>query len=157
MAKAYLIHGFAGVGKTTYAKKLENETRAVRFSPDDWMITLYGTNPPEERFQEYESRILALIWEIALQLVRVNVDIILDFGFWKRSDRDTARQKLKEAGAQVELYCITCSGDTACRRIMERTSKCGQESLVIDENAIRIFASRFEPLEPDETRIIVET
>lgn len=38
MPTVHMIHGFVGVGKTTFAKKLQQEVNAVRFSPDEWMI-----------------------------------------------------------------------------------------------------------------------
>ena len=32
---AYLLYGFAGAGKTTFARRFENEAHALRFSHDD--------------------------------------------------------------------------------------------------------------------------
>jgi predicted kinase len=31
----YILHGFVGAGKSTYAKKLEKETGAIRFTNDE--------------------------------------------------------------------------------------------------------------------------
>jgi tRNA uridine 5-carbamoylmethylation protein Kti12 len=42
MATAHLIHGFLGAGKTTFARQLERELRAIRFSQDEWMANLNG-------------------------------------------------------------------------------------------------------------------
>ena len=36
----YLICGFIGAGKTTFSKKLETETGAVRITKDEWSISL---------------------------------------------------------------------------------------------------------------------
>jgi predicted kinase len=63
VAITHLIHGFVGTGKTTYAVKLEKEVPAIRFSLDDWIIVLYGQNPPKESFAEHYSRVEALIWQ----------------------------------------------------------------------------------------------
>lgn len=38
--KAFLIHGFLGAGKTTFAKRLEEEEKALRFTHDEWMSQL---------------------------------------------------------------------------------------------------------------------
>ena len=38
----YLMVGLPGSGKTTRAKELEQEARAVRFTPDEWHIFLFG-------------------------------------------------------------------------------------------------------------------
>lgn len=42
MATAHLIHGFLGVGKTTFARQLEERLPAIRFSHDEWMARRYG-------------------------------------------------------------------------------------------------------------------
>jgi predicted kinase len=46
MATAHLIHGYLGAGKTTFARRLEEELPAIRFSHDEWMTNLYGDDPP---------------------------------------------------------------------------------------------------------------
>ena len=45
MATAHLIHGFLGAGKTTFARELEQNIPAIRFSHDEWMTRLYGDDP----------------------------------------------------------------------------------------------------------------
>jgi len=35
----YVICGFIGAGKTTFAKKLEEKTGAVRITKDEWSIS----------------------------------------------------------------------------------------------------------------------
>ena len=44
-ATVYLICGFIGSGKTTFAKKLEKETGAIRITKDEWLISLFGHDP----------------------------------------------------------------------------------------------------------------
>ena len=82
MATLHLIHGFAGAGKTTFARNLAVESSAIRFTHDEWMVKLYGHNPPENRFADYFDRISNLIWELTMQLLHLGQDVILDFGFW---------------------------------------------------------------------------
>lgn len=38
----HLICGSTGAGKTTYSARLSEQTGAVSFSIDDWMVTLFG-------------------------------------------------------------------------------------------------------------------
>ena len=61
MATLHLLHGPVGSGKTTFARQLERKIRAVRFTPDEWMIRLYGDRPPVETFQETLDRLYELI------------------------------------------------------------------------------------------------
>src|SRR5262249_38062600 len=37
-----IVCGLPGSGKTTHAKRLEQELRAIRFCPDEWIISLGG-------------------------------------------------------------------------------------------------------------------
>lgn len=157
MATIHLLHGFTGAGKTTFAKKLETEIGAVRFSPDEWMVKLYGNNPPEEYFAEYFERVESLIWQVAAQVLAVEVDVILDFGFWSRASRDEAREKAQILKAESKLYFISTPEPIMKERVLQRTQNLPEGALVIDENAFELFKTRFEPLGEDEVHITILT
>ena len=73
MAKAHLICGSTGAGKTTYAIMLVASTGAIPFTIDEWMAALFFPDAPEpltfqwalERVIRCENRILALSGRIA--------------------------------------------------------------------------------------------
>lgn len=49
-AIVYLIVGLPGAGKTTHAKELEISGPALRLTPDEWQIMMFGDqNPPSKR------------------------------------------------------------------------------------------------------------
>jgi len=91
MATVHLIYGYLGAGKTTFAKRLEDQVRGVRFSPDEWMVRLYGDNPPAESFTDLYNRVRQTIDLQWVRAVRYGAEVILDFGFWSRQSRDQAR------------------------------------------------------------------
>jgi predicted kinase len=157
MATLHLLHGFTGSGKTTFARKLEKELLALRFTPDEWIVQLYGNNPPEEHCLEYFDRVTNLIWKLTMELLRSERDVILDFGFWSRVSRDEARSKAQAAGAKVKLYFISCAEETMRQRVLERSAELPAGALSIDEHAIQLFKARFEPLGKDESHIIVRS
>jgi predicted kinase len=152
MPTAHLIHGYLGAGKTTLAKRLEAELPALRFSHDDWMSRLYGEDPPEADFAENHRRVWDLMetrWPRALAL---GLDVVLDLGFWRRSERDHARDLARGAGAEVRLYSLACADAVAWARIEARNCDLGG-SLTITRNTFEALRARFEPLRPDEARI----
>ena len=109
MPTLHLLCGFIGAGKTTFAKKLERDIPAVRFSPDEWMVKLYGHNPRAQDFQDYYDRVVNLIWQTTLHLLDLGLDVVLDFGFWSRASRDAARARATAARVPYKLYFVECS------------------------------------------------
>ena len=45
----YLMVGLPGAGKTTRARQLAVEAPALRLTPDEWMIPLFGRDDPAAR------------------------------------------------------------------------------------------------------------
>jgi predicted kinase len=157
MATAHLIHGFISAGKTTFARKLELQTEGVRFTPDEWIVRLYGVAPPEEDFKDCLANVTRRIWPRALQLLQADIDVVLDFGFWSRVSRDEARQRVRDAGAEVKLYSIECPLDVMRRRTMERSRQLSEGVLWINAAAFDKLRARFEPLGPDEDAVPVSS
>jgi len=152
MPIAHLIHGYLGAGKTTFAQHLEKETSAIRFTHDEWMRKLYGDDPPEHLFADRAQRVFELMETIWTRCLTIGVDVILDFGFWSRKERDRARAVIGDLGAEYLLYRLACPDEVAWRRIEER-NKALDLSLYIAPNTFEILKARFEPLGLDEDRI----
>jgi hypothetical protein len=53
--KAFLLHGFLGVGKKTFAKHPKQDQQAFRFSHDEWVSRLCSEDPPAACFQDYPA------------------------------------------------------------------------------------------------------
>src|SRR5438128_1902118 len=84
----YLICGFIGAGKTTFAKKLEEKTGAVRITKDEWSIRLVGNDPTIDGYEEWDHKICGLSRDVAFQLAEKGIDVIIDEGFWEKEQRD---------------------------------------------------------------------
>jgi hypothetical protein len=156
MPTVHLIHGYLGAGKTTFAKKLAEEVKGVRFNPDEWMARLYGEDPPADQFAERLERVFALLDDQWVRVVRCGVDVILDYGFWTRASRDAARQRAAAVGAACRLYFLQCLDATARARCRQRNSSL-QGSLYIADNTFDVLKARLEPLAADEPHILVNT
>ena len=154
MATAHLIHGYLGVGKTTFSRRLEAELSAIRFSHDEWMQQLYGDDPPEQHFDDYAGRVSALMDSIWSRCLQLGLDVVLDFGFWSRPGRDRIRAVIIELGAEFKLYRLTCPDEIAWSRIQKRNLS-SDPGLYIAPNTFRVLKARFHPLDPDELRIEV--
>ena len=153
-ATAHLLHGFMGAGKTTFARRLERDRRAVRFTHDDWMARLNGADPPPERFAEYAARISALMEDVWRRCLSVGTDIVLDTGHWTRAERDAARAAVAAEGAEAVLYRLRCDDATALARIARR-SAAGAGGVHVAAETYWVRKPMFEPLGEDEARVEV--
>lgn len=149
MATAHLVFGFLGSGKTTLAKRLERQHSAVRFTPDEWMARLFGEDPPADTFQDRAAAILDIMQPLWVRCLSLGLDVVLDYGFWSRAERDRVRAVVGAIGATPALWSVSCSDDEALKRIALR-NEAAQPCLYIAPATFELLKARVEPLDVDE-------
>ncbi len=154
MATIYMIHGYLGAGKTTFARELEQKLPALRLTHDEWMLQFYGEDPSPEQFQVFFDRVSERIEALWTRCVVLGLDVVLDLNFWSRKQRDEVRSTAATLGADVQLYRLSCTDDEAWARIKQR-NRALTDSLFITRNTFEVLRNRFEPLDDDEARIEV--
>jgi len=149
MPTLHLICGLPGSGKTTLAKKLEKELPALLLTPDEWMSRILGDGYDEKKRAVIES----IQWEIAQQVLCLGIDVILEFGFWSRKERDDFRVKAKALGATTKLYYLNVSRDELWKRIEKRNAKLPPHTFKIKETDLDEWSKSFEEPIPDELEL----
>ena len=109
--------GLPGSSKTTLAKQLEQRHSAVRFTPDEWMMPLFGAGESGDKRWRLESE---LFWTLAARLLSLGMNVILDYGLWSREERDLFRARAEALGARVELHALELPLDQLWARIERR-------------------------------------
>jgi predicted kinase len=139
--------GLPGAGKSTLGRRLEREMRAVRLCPDEWMGRL-GIDLWDEGVRE---RLEVLFWELAQDLLRRGQSVILESGFWLRSDRDEKRLGARALGAAVELRFLDVPLDELWRRVAARNARgSGWGAAPITRADLEHWSTLFEPPTPTE-------
>lgn len=101
----HLTIGLPGVGKTTLARRLAGENRALRLTPDEWMHPLFGESDAGGKRDILEGR---FIW-VAHQVLCGGGSVVMDFGCWSPDERYAIRAIAELAGAKFELHHLELS------------------------------------------------
>ncbi len=119
MAKAILICGKICSGKTCYASTLQEKHPYVLFSSDELISALFHPNE-----NDYHDTIItnvhSYLFNKSLEVLRSGCDVILDWGFWTKADRDKALSFYRSRGFEAELHFLDISRETWQRNIETR-------------------------------------
>lgn len=149
--KLVLFCGLPGSGKTTLAKKLAEETQAVRLCPDEWMIDL-GIDLFDEKFRD---KLEVRLWKLGQELLRLGCDVILENGLWSRRERDDKRADAKELGVTTEFHFLDVPLEELVRRIEIRNASGEAAVYKLNRNKIEDYSKLFEA--PDEAELALFT
>jgi predicted kinase len=149
--------GLPGSGKTTVARQLETEYSALRLTPDEWHIRLFGhdfwdgmSESDEARHASRHELIESLMWDVAARVLALGVDVILDFGFWARSERDDYRSRAEKLGADFRIHFLDVPDEVLFERLATRNSVQAHATFFIPEPKLREWIQMFEPPSADE-------
>jgi predicted kinase len=141
-----LLSGLPGTGKTTLGLKLAQEIPAVRFSPDEWMLSL-GLDLTDE---DARGRLEEQLWQVGQDLLKFGLNVVLEFGFWSRVERDSKRLACRALGVKVELHYLNVPMDELWRRVEARNKQAGA-ALQITRDQLEHYATMEQA--PDEAEL----
>jgi predicted kinase len=150
VATLHLIVGLPCSGKTTLAQKLEHEQSALRLTPDEWHVRLFGQDAEEPEHDARHNLIEAMLWKIAGRALELGTNVILDFGFWAREEREDYRSRAKRLGASSEVHFLDVPEGELLRRLEVRNSQPSQDSFHIPEESMKPWIVFFQRPTPDE-------
>jgi predicted kinase len=148
LATLYMLCGLPGSGKTTLARQLERERGAFRLAEDDWMIRLFGST--DGHGDDERERIKVVQWEIAERILTLGGNVVLDWAFWLRAERDLYRARAAEIGVHTELYFLDVPRDELIRRLEARNDMCPPDSVRVSTEELDLWVTMFERPGTDE-------
>jgi predicted kinase len=95
----FLTVGLPGTGKTTGARHIEIEKKALRLTKDEWVKALYGLANPPAASDVIEGRLI----EIGLRALELGINVVIDYGLWGRDERSALRAAAADLGVAVEI------------------------------------------------------
>lgn len=144
--------GLPCAGKTTLAKQIERERSALRLTADEWITRLFGADLSLETLDAARDPVESVLWDLAARILVLGVDVILDFGFWSRAERDDFRSRAAQLGACSELHFLDVPEEELLARLAKRNAQLPSGTFWIDEARFTLWSRRFEPPTMDELR-----
>lgn len=119
---------------------------------DEWMAEL-GISFHDA---EARDRIERLFWQLAQDLLRLRLSVILESGFWLRSDRDEKRLGARELGVAAELRYLGVPFDELIRRLEARNQASVWGAVAITREHMQRWVHLFQ--HPDRAELnLLET
>lgn len=146
-ATLYVMVGLPAAGKTTRARRLAERHGALRLTPDEWMIPLFGEPDPDGKRYVVEGR---MIW-LADQALRRDMSVVLDFGVWSRDERWALRSLAADAGAACELVYLPVEPAEQWRRVEARWVSAPDSTFELRRADLAAYEAMFEP--PDDREL----
>ena len=150
MATLYMLMGLPGAGKTTIGKRLEQDCPALLLSPDVWMARVVGDGYDADRRRAVQQ----LQLELADRVLRLGRDVVLEFGFFRRAERDEARTLASKAGAEAQLIFLDPPFEELVGRVEARNRDLPPDTFSVTREHLELCATWLErPLPEEEASI----
>lgn len=145
MTILHLMVGLPGSGKTTWARQIADITGAIRLTPDEWQTRLRGNDAYLPDHDRLHDSVEAIMRDLAEDLLQRGVDVILDFGFWSRQERDELRFFARGLGADCTTHYAAASHAVLERRRVERIADAPADKFCFSAATLAEWIGRFEP------------
>lgn len=150
MATLYLICGLPGSGKTTFAKQLEKTHNALRLCPDEWIAQILADPNDTVELDRLRSPVESIQWDVAKRALLLDVNVVLEFGFWSREERSYFRAEAEALGARVELHYLNVDIEELWRRLSQRNADLPKGAFKVSRENLELWAESFETPAEDE-------
>ena len=151
---AYILCGFIGAGKTTFARKLVKETNVIRITKDEWIVKIFGNKiTADKNFEVYDKSITELAKDIAFKILKSGGDVIFDDASWVKSQRDDIKKKILEIGAKPIFYYVECPVEKMRERVVNRSKNPPIDSFEISEEMFDRYLNYWQA--PDESEHVI--
>ena len=155
-ASVTLLVGKVACGKTTYARKQQQIDGSVFLSLDELQLAILGPSPTREQLDNSYHACQDYLKRMALDFLRNNVNVCLDWGFWSRASRIETQQYFRELGYAVSQIYFDIPLNVRLQRNDKRNRSNDVHSFKIAEKDIAFFDGFFEEPGADEAFTVVK-
>ena len=153
--RVHLVIGPVGSGKSTFARGLCRERRAVRLTLDEWFRTLFSPDRPQEGwiswYVERAARCVQQLWRTAQEISASGTEVVLEIGLLQRTEREQFYALVEEAGVELTVHVVDAPRDVRRERVLRRNLERGETfSMVVPPEVFELVSDRWQPPDEDE-------
>lgn len=159
MSKIIAICGKICCGKSYYAMQIKEQENAVILSIDEVTYDLID-NEQGEFYNVFAERVNKYLMKKAVEIVKSGCNVILDWGFWTKAERQETTKYFNQFGIDVEWHYVDIEQSRWKQLIEERNIKIqsgnGGSDFYVDEGLLNKLLLKFEEPTRDEMDIWIE-
>ena len=142
-----MMCGVAGSGKTTFAQKLE-KIGFSRLSIDEeiWSTNgRYGIDYPVGQYKQYAVKAELKLKEKLISLIKKKRNIVIDFSFWQKKQRDNYKKLIEATGGMWKLIYLKVPPEILRTRLEIRSKMFdANAAFTITDELLNSFIYNFE-------------
>jgi predicted kinase len=96
------------------------------------------------------SLIEALLWDVASRALVLGTNVILDYGFWAREEREDYHARAQQLGASSEIHFLDVPAEELLRRLAQRNADPAPGAFHIPEAMMHPWIAFFQKPASDE-------
>lgn len=85
------------------------------------------------------------MWRVAARALALDVNVVLDFGFWSQNEREEFRGRAASLGAGSEVCFLDVQHQELLRRLAARNAALPADAFPVSETDLRRWSQVFEP------------
>jgi predicted kinase len=119
----HFISGRLAAGKTTLARELAAEYRAVLISEDEWLSRLSDGISSFDDYLKWSRRCRSVMGPLIMDMLKAGVCVVLDFAGNRVDERAWARNLSEAAGSPHILHFLDVDEEECLLRLLVRNDR----------------------------------
>ncbi len=149
-AIVYLIVGLPGAGKTAHAKELEISASALRLTPDEWQIVLFGDQNPPDRRDLVEGKLV----QLGMRVAELGTDVVFDFGLWGKDERSALRWIAGAVGARSQVVDLPIDHEEQRKRVTNRFATTPDQTFHMSNVELEQWRAQFQAPDDEDCEVL---
>lgn len=121
---------------------------ALRLTPDEWQIALFGDQNPPDKRDLVEGKLI----QIGMRAAELGTNVVFDFGFWSKDERSALRWIGGTVGARSRVVYLPIDQEEQRRRVSTRFGASPRRTFHMSDVELEQWRGQFQAPDDEELR-----